>query len=86
MNIARTEQRWLVIVKLLKKTFVKLSELVVTRGCPVSLRHLVNDAGHDIFSEFGFAMLALTLIKEFEGLAVDISAVIIYLVFNRVSS
>lgn len=73
-------------MKLLQKTFVKLSELVVTGGCPISLRHLIDDAGHDIFSEFGFAVLALPLIKEFEGLAVDVSAVIIYLIFNRVGS
>jgi hypothetical protein len=73
-------------VKLLQKTFVKLSELVVTGGCPISLRHLIDDAGHDIFSEFGFAVLALPLIKELEGLAVDVSAVIIYLIFNGVGS
>jgi hypothetical protein len=50
------------------------------------LRHLIDDAGHDIFSEFGFAVLALPLIEEFKGLAVDVPAVIIYLVFNRVGS
>lgn len=66
MYIASTEQRWLVIVKLLQKTFVKLSELIVTGWRPVTLRQLVDDAGHDIFSEFGFAMITLSLVQQFE--------------------
>lgn len=56
----------MVVVELLKKALVELSELIVTARCAVSLGHLVDDAGHDIFSEFGFAVLTLSLVEEFE--------------------
>jgi hypothetical protein len=56
----------LIIVELLKKALVELSKLIVAGGCAISLRHLVDDAGHDIFSEFGFAVLTLSLVEEFE--------------------
>lgn len=56
----------MIVVELLKEALVELSELIVAGWSAVSLRHLVDDAGHYIFSEFSFAVVTLSLVEEFE--------------------